>query len=132
MTEVEYVDTGVTGSPAAVEKFVRSLGWRPEGSEPVALAAGIEGFAPLRTDPVNGTLLSFALIRSTTILTLPAGVTIAPAWMTGAAVGGFAEVSTPSVETTKLQDRMTKAELVDFEGALLHLFGAERAAEILG
>jgi hypothetical protein len=161
MPEITYIDTGITGAPAAVEAFMLSLGWRPEGSEPVELAAHVAGFAPRRTDTLDGALVSFALIRSTAPLTLPAGVGVAPSWMTSAAVGGFAAVSLPRTATQlTIYDRMTDAELGGFEAALQGLtsrqrmswlgatvieidrtdvralaatmFGAERAAEILG
>lgn len=157
----DYFDTGVTGTPAAIEAFMLSLGWRPDGSEPAPVAAHIAGFAPRRTDPLNGALVSFALIRSTAALTLPVGVTVAPAWMTSGAVGVFSDVAPPRTATKlTIYSRMTDAELAGFEAALGTLtprqrmswtdaqiieidrpdvralasamFGAARASEILG
>lgn len=116
----EHIDTGWVGSPAAMAAALTALGWEPTPTDAAPPRhPAVLGFTPVQRAQIGGQDVWFCMVRSTAALALPAGVTLAPSWLTAAAVGEFAGLAPPRERTKNtLTRRMTDAELMALDALL--------------
>jgi hypothetical protein len=104
------------GSPAAMTSALTSIGWAPEGTQAaVAMPAYILGIVPPVLGSYGGESTWTALIRSTTPLAFPEGITPVPADMNPdprVALGVIASLSPRVITASAFYSRFTQAERI--------------------
>jgi len=73
---MDYTDAYWEGSPSAMAAALVALGWvaDPSIDSPISLQPPVRAIAPIRTASVAGRTITFALIRTTEPIPLPANV----------------------------------------------------------
>lgn len=109
----EYIDHTWTASPAVMAEALTALGWAPNGAEPTQPRhPAIAGFVVGAATDVGGAPAWTVLIRTTETLSLPAGVQLAPQWVSDALVGRIAASSPRTISAFAFYSRFTQAERI--------------------